>query len=80
MGELPDLNKMTSAQGLRMLAPARGSAARAGRARQVAGRVAGGNGERTGDDLAAGDAPEIAAKQRDLMFDRKKLIHRAPPA
>jgi len=26
-----------------------------------------------------GDAPEVAAKLRDLMFDRKKRIDRAPP-
>jgi len=26
-----------------------------------------------------GNAPEIAAKLRDLMFDRKKLIDRASP-
>jgi hypothetical protein len=26
-----------------------------------------------------GDAPEVAAKLRDRLFDRKKLIDRAPP-
>jgi len=26
-----------------------------------------------------GDAPEVAAKLRDLMFDRKRVIDRAPP-
>ena len=81
MAELPDLHKLTSAQTLRMLA------LQEAQIRELTERV------KLQDEMidAIGAAvaklceafpvegAEIAARIRDLMFDRKKLIDRALP-
>ena len=81
MADLPDLHKLTSAQTLRMLA------AQEAQLRELTER------EKLQDEmidaLGAGleklceafpdEGAEIAARIRDLMFDRKKLIVRAQP-
>ena len=81
MAELPDLHKFTSAQTLHMLAP------QEAQIRELTERV------KLQDEMidAIGAAvaklcetfPDegagIAARIRDLMFDRKKLVDRASP-
>jgi hypothetical protein len=78
---LPDADKITAAQFQRLLA------LQEAQLRELAERVKLQDEllEATVDALARiceqlpGDAPTVAAKLRDLMFDRKKRIDRASP-
>ena len=81
MNELPDLHKITAAQILRMLTM------QEAQLRELADRIklqdelleATVNALATICEQLPGDAPEVAAKLRDLMFDRRKLVDRASP-
>ena len=81
MPELPDLHKITAAQTLRMLA------LQEAQLRELTERVrlqdelleATVNALATICDQLPGDAPEVAAKLHDLMFDRRKLSDRVSP-
>jgi uncharacterized protein (DUF3084 family) len=80
MAELPDLHKITAAQTLRMLT------LQEAQLRELTERVrlqdelleATVNALATICEQLPGDAPEVAANLRDLMFDRKKRIDQSP--
>jgi hypothetical protein len=80
MAELPDLHKITPAQTLRMLSLPEAQL----RELTERGRLQDELLEATVNALATiceqlpGDAPEIAAKLRDLMFDRKRIDRTSP--
>jgi hypothetical protein len=82
MAELPDLHKITAAQTLRMLT------LQEAQLRELTERVslqdelleATVNALATICEQLPGDAPEVAAKLRDPMFDRRKRIDQALPS
>jgi len=81
MAKLPGLHKITAAQPLRMLALQEAQLRELTERVRLQGELL----EATVNALATiceqlkGDAPKVATRLRDLMFDRKKLIDRASP-
>jgi len=81
MAELPDLHKLTAAQTLRMLALQEARSASRPNALSFKDEMIDAIGAAVAKLCEAfpDEGAEIAARIRDLMFDRKKRIDRASP-